>query len=195
MKWEYCELHYVRVGGLMVVEDMTGKKNIECNRLALILDDLGQQGWELVNVIDGVNRTDTTVFYFKRPARIRIILIDRRTTFRTNMKFALEAEGDIVIVAESDNGRDAVDLYARYSPDIMLADINLHEIDAIAAADMIQHRYKRANIMIIGADKDVDSSRAPGDSGARLFFSEVPTKPELLATIRNIAKSSRSVIN
>ena len=82
----------------------------------------------------------------------------------------------------------------KHNPDLMLADINLHQIDAIAAADMIQHRFNNANIMIMGADKDVDSSRSPGDSGARLFFSEVPTKPELLATIRNIAKSSRRVI-
>jgi len=178
----------------MVVEDVTGKKHVECDRLSLILDDLGQQGWEMVGVIDGVSNTDTTVFYFKRPARIRIILVDRRKAFRANLRSALEAEGDIAVVAETDNGRDAVDLYAEHHPDLVMADINLHQIDAIAAADLIQNKFKKANVMILGVDHDADSSRFPQNAGARLFFPEVPTKPELLATIRSLARSTHTTI-
>ncbi len=195
MKWEYCELNHVRVGGVAVIEDMTGKKKVECTNLALVLDDLGQEGWEMIGLVDGINNTDTTVFYFKRPARIRVLLVDRRKAVRDTFKRVLESEGDILVIDETGNGRDAVDLFSRHLPDLMLADINLHEIDGVTAADLVQKRHRNANVLIIGVDEELQSTPPrSAESGARIFLNTAPTKQELLATIRSLGNRQPAII-
>jgi len=195
MKWEYCELNHVRVGGIAVIEDVTGKKKVECNNLAIVLDDLGQEGWEMVGLVDGISNTDTTVFYFKRPARIRILLVDRRKAVRDTFKRVLESEGDVLVIDETGNGRDAVDLFSNHLPDLMLADINLHEIDGITAADLVQKRHRNANVLIMGVDEEMQTPpRQTVESGARIFLSTTPTKQELLATVRSLGNRRPAIV-
>ena len=68
----------------------------------------------------------------------------------------------------------------------MLADVNLHEIDGITAADLVQQRHRNANVLIIGVDEELQAPRRSGESGARIFLDTKPTKRELLATVRGL---------
>jgi DNA-binding NarL/FixJ family response regulator len=64
---------------------------------------------------------------------IKVIIVDDHSLFRNGMKLLLSAAGNFDIIAEASNGREFLDLLANYTPDIVLIDIDMPEIDGIEA--------------------------------------------------------------
>jgi DNA-binding NarL/FixJ family response regulator len=64
---------------------------------------------------------------------IKVIIVDDHSLFRNGMKLLLSAAGNFDIIAEASNGREFLDLLANYTPDIVLIDIDMPEMDGIEA--------------------------------------------------------------
>ncbi len=72
------------------------------------------------------------------PARpITVVIADDQRLLRTGFRVILEAEPDIEVVGEADDGRAAVDIVTRRRPDVALMDIRMPELDGLAAARKI----------------------------------------------------------
>jgi DNA-binding NarL/FixJ family response regulator/class 3 adenylate cyclase len=72
------------------------------------------------------------------PARpITVVIADDQRLLRTGFRVILEAEPDIEVVGEADDGRAAVDIVKRRRPDVALMDIRMPELDGLAAARRI----------------------------------------------------------
>jgi DNA-binding NarL/FixJ family response regulator len=64
---------------------------------------------------------------------VRVLIADDQALVRTGFRLILEAEDDIDVVGEADNGRDAIDLAARLRPHVVLMDIRMPKLDGIQA--------------------------------------------------------------
>jgi DNA-binding NarL/FixJ family response regulator len=64
---------------------------------------------------------------------VRILLADDDDLVRTALRMILESEPDFTIVGEASNGAQALDMALRVKPDIVLMDIQMPEMDGIAA--------------------------------------------------------------
>ncbi len=72
------------------------------------------------------------------PARpITVVIADDQRLLRTGFRVILDAEPDIEVVGEADDGRAAVDIVKRRRPDVVLMDIRMPELDGLAAARRI----------------------------------------------------------
>ncbi len=72
------------------------------------------------------------------PARpITVVIADDQRLLRTGFRVILEAEPDIEVVGEAEDGRAAVDVITRRRPDVALMDIRMPELDGLAAARRI----------------------------------------------------------
>ncbi|MFO8060835.1 MAG: response regulator transcription factor, partial [Bacillota bacterium] len=60
---------------------------------------------------------------------IRVLLVDDHTILREGIKSLLSEHDHIQVVGEADNGRDAVEEVQRLSPDVVLMDISMPEIN------------------------------------------------------------------
>jgi DNA-binding NarL/FixJ family response regulator/class 3 adenylate cyclase len=70
------------------------------------------------------------------PARpIRVVIADDQRLLRTGFRWILDAEHDIEVVGEADDGRAAVDVVTRRRPDVVLMDIRMPELDGLQAAE------------------------------------------------------------
>jgi DNA-binding NarL/FixJ family response regulator len=69
---------------------------------------------------------------------IRVLIADDQELVRTGFRVVLEAEDDIEIVAEAENGSRAIELAALWTPDVVLMDVRMPVLDGIAATRRIR---------------------------------------------------------
>jgi two-component system, NarL family, response regulator LiaR len=85
---------------------------------------------------------------------VRVIVADDDPLARKMIKEALQRAG-IVVIAEAQNGRQAVELTNHYHPDVVLMDVVMPELDGIAATRrIIQDKPEQVVVILTTADDD-----------------------------------------
>jgi DNA-binding NarL/FixJ family response regulator len=79
---------------------------------------------------------------------ITIVMADDHRMFREGLRHLLEKEQDFAIVGEAENGRTAVKLALELSPDIVLMDVNMKDLNGIEATRQIV--AKVPSVKVIG---------------------------------------------
>jgi two-component system chemotaxis response regulator CheB len=70
-------------------------------------------------------------------ARRRVLVVDDSTFMRIALRQIIEADGEMVVIGEARNGREAVDLARTLKPDIITMDVEMPEVDGLAATEQI----------------------------------------------------------
>jgi two-component system, NarL family, response regulator LiaR len=85
----------------------------------------------------------------------RVVVVDDDEQLRGRLRAALQDAG-LTVIAEADNGRDAIDLAAHFKPDVMVMDIVMANIDGLSATRQIVARAPTVRILLLTASDDVD---------------------------------------
>lgn len=85
---------------------------------------------------------------------IRLLLIDDHQLFREGVKRILEMEPNFEVVAEGEDGRDAVALVEKYQPDVVLMDINMPDVNGVEATKDLIGRFPDVKILILSIHDD-----------------------------------------
>jgi len=83
------------------------------------------------------------------PRSIRILLADDHTIMRQGLRELLGRQAGLTIVAEADNGREAIELFRNHRPDILLSDIEMPLMDGITALAAIRTEYPDARGILL----------------------------------------------
>jgi DNA-binding NarL/FixJ family response regulator len=116
----------------------------------------------------------------------RIVLADDQALLRAGLRVLLDAEDDLEVVGEAENGRQAFEAVRRLRPDVVVMDIRMPELDGLAATRVIVDDPDLADVRIVvlttfDLDEYVFEAVRAGASGYLLKDAE-PT--ELLRAIR-----------
>jgi DNA-binding NarL/FixJ family response regulator len=118
---------------------------------------------------------------------IRVIVVDDQALVRSGFRMILDAQPDLEVVGEAENGRDAVELAAVSSADVILMDIRMPELDGIEATSRILEARPETKILILTTfDLDEYVSRALR-AGASGFLLKDVRPAQLVEAIRVIA--------
>src|SRR5204863_6719618 len=71
------------------------------------------------------------------PVVIRVLIADDEALVRGGLRMILEAQGDIAIAGEADDGRAALELAARSHPDVVLMDIRMPSLNGLEATSRL----------------------------------------------------------
>ena len=118
---------------------------------------------------------------------IRVLVADDQSMVRAGFRMLLAGEEDIEVVAEANNGREAVDKAARFHPGVILMDIRMPELDGLKATRQILAEDPDARILILTTfdlDEYVYEALRAGASG---FVLKDDSPEQLIAAIRTVA--------
>ena len=85
------------------------------------------------------------------------------------MAMFIDSQPDMLMVAQASNGREAIECFREYKPDVTLMDLRLPDMSGIDAAVAIRTEFPEARIIILTTfDSDTDRQQALA-AGASAF--------------------------
>ena len=126
-------------------------------------------------------------------APIRILTVDDHRLIRQGIAGLVAVESDMRVVAEAANGREALQQFRAYRPDITLMDLQMPEINGLDAISAIRGEYPEARIIVLTTySGDVQALRALR-AGARAYLLKDALDKELLDAIRAVHAGRKAV--
>ncbi|HEX7620040.1 MAG TPA: response regulator [Anaerolineales bacterium] len=123
--------------------------------------------------------------------KFRVLIVDDVAETRENVRKLLQFESDIEVVAAARTGREAIQLAQEANPDVVLMDINMPDMDGIAATEAIRQKMPAVQVVILSVQGDQNYMRRAMLVGARDFLTKPPMPDELVAAIRRAGKMAR----
>ena len=119
---------------------------------------------------------------------VRILLADDHKVVRQGTRALLSTIPEWEIVAEADNGRDAVALTAELKPDIVILDITMPELNGLDAARQIKGKSPETEILIFTAQETEKLVHDVFDSGARSYIMKTDAADHLIDAIKALSE-------
>jgi two-component system, NarL family, response regulator LiaR len=118
-------------------------------------------------------------------AMVRVLLASHQPIVRHGLRGLLAAESEIEIVGESADGSDAVRLARRLRPDLVLIDMGIQTLDAIAVTRTIRSELRDTQVIVISGGNDDISAVASVRAGATAYLRREARIEELIQAIRS----------
>ena len=118
---------------------------------------------------------------------IRLVLADDEAMVRSGLRLILDAETDIEVVGEAQDGEEALELTRRRRPDVLLMDIRMPGLDGIAAAERLIEEDASTRVLLLttfGHDDYLFRALRAGTSG---FLLKSAPAEDLVRAIRTVA--------
>jgi len=123
--------------------------------------------------------------------KIRVLIVDDIAETRENIRKLLQFETNIEVVGTAKSGREAIQLSQDMTPDVVLMDINMPDMDGIAATEEIRKKAPSAQVIILSVQGDQNYMRRAMLVGARDFLTKPPMPDELTSAIRRAGAMAR----
>jgi len=123
--------------------------------------------------------------------QIRVLVVDDIPETRDHLTKLLGFESDIDVVGAAASGREALEMAARLSPDVILMDINMPDMDGIAATEQLSSAVPAAAVVMMSVQGEADYLRRSMLAGAREFLVKPFSSDELTASIRQVSARER----
>ncbi|MBS1967471.1 MAG: response regulator [Chloroflexi bacterium SZAS-1] len=117
---------------------------------------------------------------------IRVLIVDDIAETRDNLEKLLFFEKDIKVVAKASTGREAVAMAKQHQPDVVLMDINMPDMDGIAATEAILSQVPTVQVIMMSVQGEQDYLRRSMLAGAREFLTKPISAEELYHAIRHV---------
>ncbi len=118
---------------------------------------------------------------------IRIIIIDEQPLFREGVRATLERMGDCVIVGESTDAADVLEIARTCNPDVALIDAGLTSSDPLEIARQMRHIAPRVAIIILTPSEDEERLFQSIKVGAAAYSTRNIGPDELAETVRKVS--------
>ena len=118
--------------------------------------------------------------------RIRVLIVDDIPETRDHLSKLLGFETDIDVVGVAASGHEAIDQAVALKPDVVLMDINMPDMDGIAATELLAAKYPAAAVVMMSVQGEADYLRRSMLAGAREFLVKPFSSDELTASIRQV---------
>ena len=123
--------------------------------------------------------------------KIRVLLADDHRLFRAGIRALLRTLGDIEIVAEAADGREALRLIVAQRPDVVLMDIMMPNLNGLDATARIGRAFQRTRVVILSMNADEDSVLKSLRAGALGYLVKTADPAELELALRAVARGER----
>jgi two-component system response regulator NreC len=124
---------------------------------------------------------------------IRVLIVDDHAVVRAGLRLLIDAESDLVTVAEAGNVRDAI-LEARSSnPDLILMDVVMPGESGLEGVPKLLYEHPEVKILVLSMEDDPRYVREAFSAGASGYVLKEAADAEVVTAIREVAAGGRYV--
>jgi DNA-binding NarL/FixJ family response regulator len=124
------------------------------------------------------------------PDPIRVLLADDHVLVRQGIREFLEDEDDIEVIAEANNGLEAVRLAQEHQPDVAILDIRMPEMTGVEATRRIKAQSPGVRVLVLTAYDDDPYVFAVLQAGADGYVLKTSSADELVRAVRTVHSGS-----
>ncbi|MCM2677263.1 response regulator [Alkalicoccobacillus plakortidis] len=119
---------------------------------------------------------------------MKLLIVDDHQMVRKGLIYFFEAIPEIEIVGEATNGQEAITMYERFLPDVVLMDVDMPVMNGIDATAQLLKRWPNARILIVTSFSDQDYVIPALQAGAAGYQLKDVEPEELVETIKAVHK-------
>jgi DNA-binding NarL/FixJ family response regulator len=119
---------------------------------------------------------------------IRILLADDHTVVRKGLRLLLESQPGLSVVAEAADGRTAVALAERETPDVVVMDVGMPQLNGIEAARQITAKWPQIAVVFLSMHSDESYVLKALKAGARGYLLKDSAEHDLIQAVRAVTE-------
>ena len=122
----------------------------------------------------------------KAKEQIKLLVVDDHPTFRMGLVALVESQPDMTVVAETGDGRTAMDLFRQKKPDVVLMDLRMPGQGGVETILALLKEFPNARVIVVTTyDLDEDIFRAI-QAGAKSYLLKDMPREQIIETIRGV---------
>ncbi|SFU31029.1 response regulator [Alicyclobacillus macrosporangiidus] len=118
---------------------------------------------------------------------IRVLVVDDHELFRQGVCTILSRAGDLEVVDQAEDGRQAVEKCRQHLPDVVLMDINMPVCDGLEATRQIKREHPYVKILILTVSDAEESLFEAVKSGASGYVLKNASPTEVIDSVRRVS--------
>lgn len=122
---------------------------------------------------------------------IRILLADDHSIVRAGLRRIIEDSGDIEVVAEAADGREAVEKVRETLPDVAVIDISMPVLDGLEVVSQLHHYYPKMPILILTMHEEEQYVFRGISAGAKGYITKRSAPEQMVNAIRKVHAGGR----
>jgi two-component system NarL family response regulator len=127
------------------------------------------------------------------PAPIRILLVDDHSVVRMGLAAVLSLEDDLTVVAEAEDGAEAIEKFRAERPDVVLMDVRMPTMGGLEALRLLMAQWPTARVMMLTTSElDEDIERAI-EGGAVGYLQKSVKREELVRAVHQVHRGGSYV--
>jgi len=120
--------------------------------------------------------------------KIKVMVVDDHPLVRHGIKTVFEAYDDVLLVAEAENGREAIEKCGKYTPDIVLMDVIMPVLDGVEATTHLIKNWPNVKIIALTSFNNEDLIKKILKAGAVSYILKNISGAKLVKTIKDVYK-------
>lgn len=125
------------------------------------------------------------------PTRIKILLVDDHMVIRMGLMTAASDAADMEVIADVDNGQDAVETYRRLKPDVVVLDLRMHGMSGLETLRALREEFKGARVLVFSNYAKGEEIYQAMKAGAAGFVLKEMPLDRLLEAIRVVHRGDQ----
>jgi len=127
--------------------------------------------------------------------KITILIVDDHKLIRDTWSFILNSDPRFQVIAETDSGKDAIDLAEKNHPDIILMDINMSPMNGFEATKEIRKISPVSKVIGVSMHSQPAYAKKMLQVGAVGYITKNSSKEEMIGAISEVASGNKYICN
>ena len=122
---------------------------------------------------------------------IKVLLADDHSIVRAGLRRIVEESGDMVVVAEASDGREAIRQVEDSRPNVAVIDISMPDLDGLEVISRLNSRYPELPVLVLTMHEEGQYVVRAVEAGAKGYVTKQSAPEQLVTAIRKVLEGGR----